>query len=235
MKCPVCEKILIPGKKERYETLCDHVSDPNKEDYPERNTYVCPNEYCIFYENAFWDDMGDLYTKRSLDYRIMSVLRQFNKKNENMSALNSFAYKNSIEGYYSNNRQDIYIGKKWRLAWYWNVTADDNGNILKKQFRFQIFRRDKKMDGWIYHTLGINMFLHIISAFKYSYKLYKKDPNSRYAQEDLYEKFHHSENWPDREWWRKAAQQYLRIRYWRIYKDILKEKKIPFNPVWKEK
>jgi len=60
MACPFCGKELTKGEQKKYETLCDHVSDPNMEDYPLRDTWVCT---CEKSKDSFWDMFGDFYSK----------------------------------------------------------------------------------------------------------------------------------------------------------------------------
>jgi hypothetical protein len=57
--CPVCSTELIHGKKMLYETLCEHVCDPNGyNSCPSvRGTWVCPNEDCMLYQVGFWSDV----------------------------------------------------------------------------------------------------------------------------------------------------------------------------------
>jgi len=63
MKCPFCETELIEGKKEKFETLFEHCLDPNKEKYPLRITFKCPNKKCVVNKKSFWDEDGGFYTK----------------------------------------------------------------------------------------------------------------------------------------------------------------------------
>jgi len=56
MRCPYCKNTLYRGPKRVYETLIDHVMDPNAEDLPERRTFVCK---CS--PDMFWDQYGDVY------------------------------------------------------------------------------------------------------------------------------------------------------------------------------
>lgn len=58
LKCPYCEKELLQGEKQRYEMLAEHVCDPNRENYPLRETWVCT---CEESKDSFWDSWGDLY------------------------------------------------------------------------------------------------------------------------------------------------------------------------------
>jgi len=57
MRCPKCKAELVHGKGSRYETLVEHVMDPNMENYPVRPAFVCPNK-CL---GGFYDPYGDFY------------------------------------------------------------------------------------------------------------------------------------------------------------------------------
>ena len=62
MNCPKCNVKLTKGEDKEFETLSDHVCDPNKESYPLRPTWECTNKSCpASKEDIFWDDMGDYY------------------------------------------------------------------------------------------------------------------------------------------------------------------------------
>ena len=62
MLCPECNTMLVKGENKKYETLCDHVCNPNDDNLPLRVTYVCPNKDCILgREDIFWDKIGDFY------------------------------------------------------------------------------------------------------------------------------------------------------------------------------
>lgn len=64
MRCPFCHRKLVKGNYQKFETLCDHVDDPNKEDYPERPTYICD---CKVSKGGFWDSLGDFYCSEYKD------------------------------------------------------------------------------------------------------------------------------------------------------------------------
>ena len=56
-QCPACSTELIRGKRMRYETLCEHVCDPNGYNpRPTRDTWLCPNPHCVFCQRGFWSD-----------------------------------------------------------------------------------------------------------------------------------------------------------------------------------
>jgi hypothetical protein len=56
------ELLVQDEKKRKFETLDEHVSDPNKRDYPERPVWLCPNEDCKVHQGGhFFADHGGLY------------------------------------------------------------------------------------------------------------------------------------------------------------------------------
>jgi len=76
MICPDCRCPLRTGKPQRYETLCEHVTDPNK--YfggpmpPLRPAYYCKTKKCKSNSrHIFWNYYGDVYTGYGFWERIM--------------------------------------------------------------------------------------------------------------------------------------------------------------------
>jgi hypothetical protein len=96
MKCPNCKTDLLEStEKIAYETMSDHVCDPNT-DPPARTFFYCKNPNCALFESAFWDSYGDFYGKdHNADQwyennsRYSFVSKTFNRKGA--SALNSFS------------------------------------------------------------------------------------------------------------------------------------------------
>ncbi len=62
MNCPYCNSKLLEGPQWQYETLLDHVSDPNQEDLPMRTTWVCKQAFCQDSYHRFWDIDGYSYS-----------------------------------------------------------------------------------------------------------------------------------------------------------------------------
>jgi len=56
-RCPLCKKPLLAGKMKRYETLIEHVMNPNQEEHPERPTLVCANKACQAWDRGYWSDL----------------------------------------------------------------------------------------------------------------------------------------------------------------------------------
>jgi len=80
LKCPFCKSKLILGDKKRYETVVEHVDNPNINQYPLRNTYLCN---CEDSKGVFWDIYGDIH---SLEFKNNFI-------NKNTSAINSDSWK----------------------------------------------------------------------------------------------------------------------------------------------
>ena len=79
MRCPECKTELIPGDLKEFETLLEHVSDPNQEEYPPRPTCVCPNR--CFGEKQFFDTDGGSYGGSfSIHEKYYSALDSFDRK-----------------------------------------------------------------------------------------------------------------------------------------------------------
>ena len=72
MLCPKCKAELVRGENRVFETLDEHVSNPNQESYPKRPTWVCKFSYCpCSKEDMFWDEIGALYggyIKKNISY-----------------------------------------------------------------------------------------------------------------------------------------------------------------------
>jgi hypothetical protein len=56
--CPVCGHFLVNGELKRYETLNQHVCDPNAESEL-APTLICNNKNCKTYNKGFWSDKED--------------------------------------------------------------------------------------------------------------------------------------------------------------------------------
>ena len=59
MKCPFCTRELIQGEDRAYETLVEHIFDPNNEyGIGERISFECN---CSLSRNCFWGYNGELF------------------------------------------------------------------------------------------------------------------------------------------------------------------------------
>lgn len=62
LKCPYCKSGLTEAGKKRYETMIEHISEPNMEEHPLRKTYECN---CEEGKHYFWGYTGEVYTKET--------------------------------------------------------------------------------------------------------------------------------------------------------------------------
>ena len=65
MRCPECFALLHSIGLRHYETLIEHVSDPNA-DWPAKEAFGCISEGCSLRNltsGTFYDDLGDVYSR----------------------------------------------------------------------------------------------------------------------------------------------------------------------------
>jgi len=73
MKCTVCGQELVAGELKLYETLCEHVTDPNGPGV-EKPTLVCQNPVCLTFGRGFWSvDEGAFYPDDSDGIKVVNV------------------------------------------------------------------------------------------------------------------------------------------------------------------
>ena len=77
--CPVCTVELVEGHKMLYETLSEHVCDPNGNyPVPKRGTWVCPNPECMLCQTGWWsNEEGAWYSYYTSEEILMGVPQIF--------------------------------------------------------------------------------------------------------------------------------------------------------------
>ena len=111
MRCPKCRSELVLGEQRKYETLNDHVSNPNAADYPLRRTFVCPNsdKWCL---KGFYDEWGDYYSAghQFVDNKYLYALDSGSRKCQvDMQVLRPFASHKSKFFTYLKGVYDLHI------------------------------------------------------------------------------------------------------------------------------
>jgi len=62
MACPKCGTPLVGVEDKRYETLSEHVSNPNKPIHPLRPAWICPKKRCLIHQSGgFYGYEGSYY------------------------------------------------------------------------------------------------------------------------------------------------------------------------------
>lgn len=163
MRCSICKSNLILSDKKCYETLGDHVYDPNGTP-PERDSYVCSNNECISHQaGGFWGIDGDFFYK---DYKFFEHSSKHNYSGtkgfilECTSALDSF-----------NRESFFYIYDETKISFYKKFPKFPL-NIEISYYHFNIgyrifprvirFQKMKKVDGigWCYGDTIFNIWFN---------------------------------------------------------------------------
>jgi hypothetical protein len=217
MYCPYCHKELIGGELKEFETLCEHVSDPNQESFPLRETFVCNNDECpCSKEDLFWDSEGAMYGWN----------RNFKFKDDINSAYPSFERKCDIEIYKKGLKKEIYLSPILMLGLLkpvieFNYKADEYGNVLSKSWCLKWLRMSRKL--FEYNTYYI--FPYVMIKFHLNHvhdliKMYKSNPDSEYFKSELKHQFEPLPSW-DKRWWRHFELWFSKIIFRKYYKTYL--------------
>ena len=80
MRCPKCKATLIYDGKKEYETILEHVSNPNQEKFPLRSTYTCPRK--CFGEKQFFGEDGGSYGGNASEIKYFNALDSLSREIE---------------------------------------------------------------------------------------------------------------------------------------------------------
>ncbi|MFW5847815.1 MAG: hypothetical protein ACOCVF_02765 [bacterium] len=173
-KCPACKSKMIMAGQCEYETLGDHVFDPNKESYPPRDYYICSDEKCFTREyNIFWDYMGDRYG--SIPYEI---IRKWGIKDcdelfidSNDSPFGSNGRKSNVEIYKKGLKKQIWLHRIFG-GWFFQpfiefyYKANTQGEVLTRSWKLKFVKRYGRCNGCL-----VNYWW---DTWKYLYRKYYK-------------------------------------------------------------
>ncbi len=125
MRCPSCKSKLIYNGHKTYETLSDHVMDPNEEYYCHsfKPTYACPKK-CLG-EKAFFGYDGGLYSGelRRILPCCFHALDSLGRKIAINTAIQSYIYRNfmnylrELNSLVIRGENDMPPKWKWPLIW----------------------------------------------------------------------------------------------------------------------
>lgn len=228
MRCPICGSELVEGHGRKFETLSDHVSDPNGRNRPLRPTFEChgtvhldlKNEdiKCPMSDSGFWDDYGEFYSQ--VDYKLYKRIKGLCDK-EMTEALNSHARKSHTEIYKKDEEFVLFriFKYKWRVKF--NYESDMDGNIIKRR---PYIRRLKKDDiGWVYDPPWWKSFLYSVKNFHQLIERYNENPTNKWVEDEVKREFSPLPDW-DQRFYRRLYKKYLFLFYNDIrYKIFAKE------------
>lgn len=215
LHCPKCHKPLIYGNDEEFETLTDHVCDPNASHRPLRPTLVCNNVDCIVSKgDNFWDEGGDFYGHSRIDF-----------KDDISSAYPSHARQMDIKIYKKGLKKKTYLHPALML-WVlepvieYNYEADNYGTVLKRTWQLKWLKKDcwYKKDRLGYHTYYNFPIPSIIWHLKRNYNILK-NTSDEYIVKTVEDVFEPLPSW-DKRWWRhveKILDKIIFLKYYVIY------------------
>lgn len=218
MHCPYCHCAVVRGKDKRFETLCEHVEDPNREEYPLRPTWVCENLKCaLSKEQVFWDDRGSMY-----GWSDALSCRDFH------STYPSFERRMEVEIQRRGVKDKIYLPAALML-WIlkpiieFEYKADEWGHVLEKTWKLKWLKKDSwkpwKKDPFGYHTYYTFPIMNIIHSLKSTHRdveYFKYHPESAFAFNNLKDEFKPIPSW-DKRWWRHAQLWVSKIIFRKWY------------------
>lgn len=166
MRCSICKTELVRGEDKVYETLEDHVSDPNQEDLPLRATYVCPNMVCD-HGDSFWGPDGEFFTSMRLkDYDKLPFIQG------NSGAFGSLWRKMNAEQSGGEKEHEFKLWKFW-LRLRFNYFCDEEGDTIVRTPRLELWVKEKDGCGYT-QCNGISMFFFCIRQYHRRKKMFCK-------------------------------------------------------------
>lgn len=186
--CTCCNSELVVTHQDRYQDLCEHVSQPNREPSM-KNGYQCPNTECIANQgNVTWIEDGEYYIgKRPANITYTQLTEALKEKHGTSFAVNSWNYhyelgKNAIKA----RTKEYRIGK-YRVI----VSPKENGHShpLEKQYqpkkigwKFEWWKQGSEPGCW-QHLVPIHrMVRHYLRSFESSYKSSVYNPSANRSQ-----------------------------------------------------
>lgn len=222
MFCPKCHEKLVEGEPRKFETLSEHVSNPNMESYPLRITYVCKNPNCeCSKDDVFWNETGDYYGMGNIEF-----------EDDKYSAYPSFARRMEIEIYNKGLKKRTYLHPALTL-WVlkpvieYNYKADNNGNVVSKSWSLKWLKKDcwYKRDKLGYHTYYSFPIMTIIRHQIYFKEIFNNNELSNgFKNSQIKEFFKPLPTW-DKRWWRHVELWLTKVIFRKHYLKYLENEK----------
>ena len=209
--CPLCKsKVIITGKK-RYETMFEHISNPNKVEYPLRDIYQCSNSKCFsIKEKIFWDYEGNRYNGNLY----------FDKEciNNNDAPFGSFQRKQNVE-IQKKGVKDITRLHPSLCLWFLqpfiehNYIANTDGNVLKRKNSLKFLKKDEQNEYSILFTTCFTTWHFLFKRFFNNFQKYKKTKKVSFLKEAFRKYYNNS-------WEYKIFDYFIKIFYSKYIKKI---------------
>lgn len=221
-KCPACMEKMTMDSQREYETLGDHVSDPNRKSHPLRDSYICSDEKCITRKyNVFWDYMGDRY-----GYIPYNDVKKYGYTdcdqlfiNENDAPFGSHSRKSNVEIYKKGLKKEIWLHRMFG-GWFFqpfiefHYKSNEQGDVLKKTFSLKFVKRYGRSDGCLV-SFWYGTWKYLYWGFKNHIRNYKKEGNP-ISLKNAFEKSY------NRDFPYRVFEFTMKIFYNRYYRKYLK-------------
>lgn len=184
MKCPKCKSELIKGVDREFETLSDHVCDPNRQSYPLRPTWECKNPECQSQEyGVFWDEQGECYSRKYIGDGFWI--------DNNSGPFGSLNRRLNVECSYKGVKRNIYLSPAWCLWIYrplidFNYEANEDGEVISRRWSLKFLKKDGSDYYSTYVRFIVPSIYRNIRNFLKEKKEFKKQP-TKYRREKLRE------------------------------------------------
>jgi hypothetical protein len=190
LKCPCCETELVLTHQGRYQDLCEHVSQPNREPSL-KDAYQCPNEYCVANNlNASWIEGGEIFINPPKGIKWTVAHRTIEKA----SVSGMYWALNSWQHHYEGGKKAI-ARYKFSINLYWykfDFEPKDKGHKYPTEIQYQpnlwkwktqIWKREKNGASYVGVIPFWRMVKFSIGKFNSEYALWKENGNKNSLKE----------------------------------------------------
>lgn len=186
--CPACDTQLVITHQERYQDMCEHVSQPNATPSM-KDGYQCPNESCIAHKcDTVWIYDGDYFTgQRPKDISRTELTNALESKYGVAFAVGSWQF------HYQLGKNAIKARTKEFKFWKYRVVVEprEKGHDypLEEQYqpkrfswKFEWWKRGSEPGCWQHLMPTHRMVSYYIRSFKSSYDSALYNPTANRSQ-----------------------------------------------------
>ena len=216
--CPSCKKpVIITGERE-YETLVEHVSNPNMENFPLRDAYQCSDEKCITRKSdVFWDYYGDMYGLIKVNNETVWGDTDEFFINGNNAPFGSHTRKANVEIYKKGLKKSLSLHPIFCLWIYkpfieYNYVGNTDGEIIKRTYKLKLLAKNESGE-YIYMRNPFWVTWSFLNWDKGKYiSSYKRENNLDVLKKAFSDRYY------NRSFIYKLHYYYMKLRYWKLYK-----------------
>jgi hypothetical protein len=216
MKCPCCKTKLINGDLKKFQTLTEHVCDPNQTNFPLRQTYICEDKNCVSHKyDMFWNDGGECYSDKWYEEDIFI--------DKNSGPFGTISRKINLEVYKKNLKDKKYLSPAWILWIYqpyieYVYEGNEEGEVLSTKKKLNFLKRNENGEFSIHVYWNITSFINELKSFNKMRKRYKYSPSS-YLMKELKDEFNINA-YPNKKNYRRFAIFIKNIFFFKLKKSL---------------